>query len=156
RRGGRRHAAQPRIPRHGAISLVAFLEGHVASAVPQRHAVGLEWPPQCGQRRGKPVFNPKTSMFICDNFVASGRNAVNGAGRCTRVDQVADTEYYECVDKKGRQLDIYEIREPAQGGTGDIFMGYWCPYEIDKTRYVTLTGAADYMFTATMDGCSFG
>lgn len=73
------------------------------------------------------MFNPKTSMFICDNFVASGRNAVNGAGRFPMVAQLADTEYYECVDKKGRPIDIYEIREPTQEGTGGVFMGYWCP-----------------------------
>lgn len=104
------------------------------------------------------TFNPKTDMFMCDNFALGARNAVNGAGRFPMVARRADAQFYECVDKKGRQIPVYEIVEATDStaATGDVFMGYWCPYEINKTRYVTLTGTADYMFTATMDGCSFG
>lgn len=101
-------------------------------------------------------FDPKTSMFTCDNFVNTAWNNADDAGRFTMVALPADNQFYKCVDKKGRQIDVYDIREAGQGTTGDIFVGYWCPYEVDGTRYVTLTGAADYMFTATMDGCSFG
>lgn len=104
------------------------------------------------------VFDPKTCMFTCDNFAANWRNDANGARSFAMVARPADTAFYECFDKKGRQIPVYEIVEamPSTVDGGDIFMGYWCPYEINKTRYVTLTGAADYMFTATMDGCSFG
>lgn len=104
------------------------------------------------------TFHPGTCMFTCDNFAFSPRNAANDAGRFPMVAKLADAQFYQCVDKRGRQIAIYEIQEaaPAQNAGGDIFMGYWCPYEINKTRYVTLSGAADFMFTATMDGCSFG
>ena len=106
-------------------------------------------------------FDPRTSMFMCDNFVASPVNQHNNSGRIPMVAVPADPAFYFCVTKSGKPMDIYEIREAPQAAPGGqaqngIFMGYWCPYDIDRTSYVTLSGAADYMFTATMDGCSFG
>ncbi len=106
-------------------------------------------------------FDPRTSMFMCDNFVASPVNQHNGSGRIPMIAVPADPTFYFCETKSGKPMDIYEIREAPQAAPGTpapngIFMGYWCPYEIDRTSYVTLSGAADYMFTATMDGCSFG
>jgi hypothetical protein len=105
-------------------------------------------------------FNPRTDMFMCDNFVASEVNKHNNNGRIPMVAVPADPTFYFCVTKSGKPMDIYEIREAqmAPGGQAPngVFMGYWCPYDIDRTSYVTLSGAADYMFTATMDGCSFG
>lgn len=39
---------------------------------------------------------------------------------------------------------------------GTEFDAYWCPYKQDEVHAVTLSGEADRMFTATMNGCSFG
>ena len=41
-------------------------------------------------------------------------------------------------------------------GDPDSVAAYWCPYANDHTYSITVAGAANYMFTATMDGCSFG
>jgi hypothetical protein len=38
----------------------------------------------------------------------------------------------------------------------DVVSAYWCPYANDHTYSITVAGAANFMFTATMDGCSFG
>jgi hypothetical protein len=37
-----------------------------------------------------------------------------------------------------------------------LFDAYWCPYESNQLRQTTLGGDAEYMFTAKMDGCTFG
>ena len=37
-----------------------------------------------------------------------------------------------------------------------LFNAYWCPYQSNQLRQITLGGEAEYMFTAKMDGCSFG
>lgn len=53
----------------------------------------------------------------------------------------------------GTTCPVYEMH---QGSGKDSFKAYWCPYEDDKVRSVTLSGEADMMFTAKMTGCSFG
>jgi hypothetical protein len=98
-------------------------------------------------------------MFICDNFVVSPANRNNNGGRVPMIAVPADPTLYYCVTKRGKNMDLYQILEAphdASQTTPDIFLGYWCPYEINRTSFTTLSGDADYMFTATMDGCSFG
>ena len=41
-------------------------------------------------------------------------------------------------------------------GFGDTFPSYWCPYQANQAPHAYLRNAAPYMFTAKMDGCSFG
>ena len=52
----------------------------------------------------------------------------------------------------------YELDQPGKYKlvAGTDFNAYWCPYASDTVNRVTLAGAADYMFTPTMNGCSFG
>ncbi len=52
----------------------------------------------------------------------------------------------------------FELAEPGKYRltAGTDFNAYWCPYHSDSVNRVTLSGAADRMFTATMNGCSFG
>ncbi|WP_347986347.1 hypothetical protein [Methylomonas sp. AM2-LC] len=39
---------------------------------------------------------------------------------------------------------------------GGVFEAYWCPYSQNQTLTCVLNTESRYMFTATMDGCSFG
>ena len=57
------------------------------------------------------------------------------------------------VERPGVQIAEYEAH-PATGG--EIFECYWCPYEEDQICSATVSNAANYMFTAPMNGCSFG
>jgi hypothetical protein len=41
-------------------------------------------------------------------------------------------------------------------GLVDTFQSYWCPYEGNDAKHAYLRRAASYMFTAKMDGCTFG
>lgn len=41
-------------------------------------------------------------------------------------------------------------------GLLDTFPAYWCPFEQNNAPHAHLKTAASYMFTAKMDGCSFG
>ena len=73
---------------------------------------------------------------------------------------VGDTDYFTLREsaKKGFFTDgkacpVYEMHRAAEG---ERFKAYWCPYEDEKVRAVTLAGEAELMFTAKMTGCSFG
>jgi hypothetical protein len=60
------------------------------------------------------------------------------------------------------RADVYgmklQLMEPGkyQLSAGNEFNAYWCPYAEDTVNAVTLSDEADLMFTATMNGCSFG
>ncbi len=52
----------------------------------------------------------------------------------------------------GKVFELYitnDVNKPA-------IDSYFCPYENDKSFFITLGNAADYMFTPKMDGCTFG
>lgn len=53
----------------------------------------------------------------------------------------------------GKPCDKYKM---ALGGGANAISAYWCPYADDEINATTLAGAADLMFTAKMNGCSFG
>ena len=44
----------------------------------------------------------------------------------------------------------------AHGATSHPIRAYWLPYEANKYCETTLGNAADYMFTATLTGCTIG
>ena len=54
------------------------------------------------------------------------------------------------------RIPVYKLELGHQAGVDDQIFAYWCPYSDDKTYGVVLKDVADYMFTAEMDGCSFG
>ena len=57
----------------------------------------------------------------------------------------------------GKACKVYEMKKVGDaGGEKDKLDAYWCPYADDRVNAVTLAAEADYMFTAKMDGCSFG
>jgi hypothetical protein len=59
--------------------------------------------------------------------------------------------------RHGAVIPIYSLSRPAPNDPpGQSFFAYWCPYAQNKTFSVTLGNGAKFMFTATMDGCSFG
>lgn len=99
-------------------------------------------------------FDPRKAMFMADTFAASSTNATDNGGRFPMVAEPADNDFYRAFSGK-KQIQIYALR-PARPSDADAFMAYWCPYTNQQTRYTTLTNLAEYMFTATMDGCSFG
>ena len=100
------------------------------------------------------VFDPRKMMFMPDSFAAAAVNTQDGGGRFAMVAERADNSFYRAYHGK-KQIQIYTLRE-ARKGDAEAFMAYWCPYTNQQTRYTTLSGNADFMFTATMDGCSFG
>lgn len=60
------------------------------------------------------------------------------------------------IERPGAQIPTYMAR-PASGGGGEGIMEiYWCPYQDDTIQSTTVGNAANVMFTAPMNGCSFG
>ncbi|HJZ56224.1 MAG TPA: hypothetical protein VKE74_14755, partial [Gemmataceae bacterium] len=53
-------------------------------------------------------------------------------------------------------LSYRTVTEHLGVGGDDLIAAYWCPYENGDCRGVMLGPSAPYMFTATMNGCSFG
>lgn len=62
--------------------------------------------------------------------------------------------------KNGQPIDRWKViaHSPKypQAKIEAIFNGYWLPYDQNHTFTCMLGADADYMFTATMNGCSFG
>jgi len=54
-------------------------------------------------------------------------------------------------NKPGKVYGLYVCSSQQQSG----FEAFFCPYKQDKAFFVQLSGSARFMFTATMDGCTF-
>ena len=57
-------------------------------------------------------------------------------------------------DHTGQALDVCTVKNTAP--VGATFASYWCPYEANNCKLAWLGADASYMFTAKMDGCTFG
>lgn len=99
-------------------------------------------------------FDPFTDFFITDGLPPDV-NSANNAGPTRVLALPADPNYYRCEDSDQTPLSITQIVDGRNKGP-TAFWAYWCPYDLDRFGYTTLTNQADFMFTATMDGCSFG
>lgn len=53
----------------------------------------------------------------------------------------------------GQAVPVYALSQASNPAAG--FQAYICDYEQGKTRYLTLGQNADFMFTVTMNGCTF-
>ena len=98
-------------------------------------------------------FNPMRDFFVCDSLPASNSEDNNGPIRIKAT--AADTAFYECIGKRGT-VPVIQLTDGTNRGVTDVFWAYWCPYDQDRFGYTTLGNNADFMFTPTMDGCSFG
>ena len=99
-------------------------------------------------------FNPLTDFFVSDGLPPD-YNSLNNGGPIRILAQPADATFYDCVSKSGKHLPVWQVVDGRNKGT-TAFWAFWCPYDQDRFGYTTLTGSCDFMFTATMDGCSFG
>jgi hypothetical protein len=61
---------------------------------------------------------------------------------------------YVAKDAAGTVIDVMSIANMPAGGAA-TFPAYWCPYKSNDCKLAWLDSAADYMFTAKMDGCTF-
>lgn len=64
-----------------------------------------------------------------------------------------DLGYTGRTDAGGAMPVVSVANEPSHV---DTFNSYWCPYEANAAPHAYLRAAASYMFTAKMDGCTFG
>jgi hypothetical protein len=62
--------------------------------------------------------------------------------------------YFKGVDDKGKEIPIFNLKQA--GDRKDGFLSYICDYEKGKFNYQVLDREADYCFTVTMNGCTFG
>jgi hypothetical protein len=57
-------------------------------------------------------------------------------------------------DWNGNLIDVNTVKN-FPSVVGNTFLAYWCPYESNDCKLAWLGSAADFMFTAKMDGCTF-
>jgi hypothetical protein len=57
-------------------------------------------------------------------------------------------------DDKGKEMEVVTLHNNLSNN--DTFSAYWCPYKQANAPHVMLGSKASYMFTAKMDGCTFG
>ncbi len=60
------------------------------------------------------------------------------------------------VERPGATIKCYQAHPTAQGSGNGVFECYWCPYEDNTLQTTTVGNLANIMFTAPMNGCSFG
>jgi hypothetical protein len=93
--------------------------------------------------------------FMDANIVTQGVSGVAVVGNVTAFTFLETAA--PGTNSSGKACKVYEMKKVGDaGGEKDKLDAYWCPYADDKVNAVTLAAEADYMFTAKMDGCSFG
>jgi hypothetical protein len=91
--------------------------------------------------------------FLADNLVIMGVEAYGGSGiKPFKVVSVSSSD--ATATKSGTICNVFNLI-PDTTRTGS-FDAYWCPYEREDTFSVTAGTAADFLFTATITGCSIG
>ncbi|WNB75611.1 hypothetical protein [Methylomonas koyamae] len=63
-------------------------------------------------------------------------------------------QQFKGVNDKGAAVPVYNLKQTSNAMAG--FKSYICDYTPDKVHYQILDQEADYCFTVTMNGCTFG
>lgn len=80
------------------------------------------------------------------------RNATR-FGRPESLELVPET-FFKGVDTARKEIKVYNLKQTTQKGAG--FLSYVCDYKRGELHYQVLDREADFCFTVTMNGCSFG
>lgn len=80
-------------------------------------------------------------------------NTVNNGGVVPMTLNYSD-DYTGVTVKGNKPMNVCILSDGRN--RNDAFPAFWCPYDQDRLGWTTLSRFGDYMFTATMDGCSFG
>lgn len=92
--------------------------------------------------------------FMDTNIVLQGVSGVAVVGN------VAAFTFVESASPgtrpNGESCKVYEMKKVGDADEADKFDAYWCPYANDQVNAITVADEAAYLFTAKMDGCSFG
>ena len=60
------------------------------------------------------------------------------------------------IERPGAQISTYMAHPTSSKSAEGIMEIYWCPYQDDSIQSTVVGNAANIMFTAPMNGCSFG
>jgi hypothetical protein len=105
-----------------------------------------------------------TADFLANPLTFMDANIVVPAGDSIGSTQDTATIHEFCLQlttvvgkKMGTDVHVYMLRKRnARDPDDSTFYAYWCPYSQNETLSAMLGNSARFMFTATMDGCSFG
>jgi hypothetical protein len=103
-----------------------------------------------------------------DEFLTLAQNAVILSGKVPRKvgkygmpEMVAlvpaqryDDTFYKGATSKGKTIPVYDIVNANNPQAG--FKAYICEYQRSEVSYTVLGKGADFCFTVTMNGCTFG
>ncbi|WP_334188240.1 hypothetical protein [Noviherbaspirillum sp.] len=67
---------------------------------------------------------------------------------------LTEEKFFKGVDAKGKSIPIYNLKQAT--GSGDEFLSYICDYKRGELHYQILGREANFCFTITMNGCTFG
>lgn len=56
--------------------------------------------------------------------------------------------------RDGGACALYRLDRPGTAQLGESFRAYWCHYQPDEMHSIVVGNGANFMFTATMNGCS--
>jgi hypothetical protein len=74
-------------------------------------------------------------------------------GRAEMLELTLDS-YWKGVDSNDKPVPVYNLKQAVNPMNG--FKSYICDYDANDIRYQVLHNEADFCFTITMNGCTFG
>jgi len=100
--------------------------------------------------------NPKA--FMDSNIVIPHDAGLGSTQADGRIKEMVIKKYPNRVGLKlGEEVGVYCLRQKLQNDPPEASLfAYWTPYQENQTLSCMLGNGARFMFTATMDGCSFG
>jgi len=102
------------------------------------------------------IFTENPVDFMQNNFVTPG-DGTSMAHRPGLLNFTLTPQPGNAVtpERPGALLKKYAVHPTAKTGA-DVFKAYWCPYVEDSCQSITVGRDGNFMFTAVMNGCSFG
>lgn len=107
---------------------------------------------------GRLSTDPHSILALMDQaLILTGwieNSTVYGRPQLLKFEQITDFKAYRKRSvRKDKEIDVLKLVH-AQGTTG--FLAYICDYAENNISYQVLDDEADFCFTITMNGCTFG
>lgn len=95
--------------------------------------------------------------FLKKHIVVMGMEGYGAAGlKWFKLERYPRTSAYAVSTIFDIHSDVFILKGHLGGPTAGYFQAYWCPYEREETKFAVVGTAANFVFTATITGCSIG
>lgn len=103
------------------------------------------------------IFHDNPVDFMTNNIVITpecGGALENGGVKYFTLTKMASVG--KSIERPGVDIKCYQAHPTNDMSGNGMFLTYWCPYKEGELKTTTVGNGANLMFTAPMNGCSFG